>query len=147
MERGSGRKRLAVRETLIRKARQALKAGIAVNLGTLPVHLMTYYQFPLYSILLNLAVIPLMTVVMGAGLLCMLTGTVFPGVARGIGAIDRGILWSGRGAGKREAGKLADSCLPAADGHAGSIWASGEKEAFGLLEISMDIGGTMYTFS
>ncbi len=93
MERGSGRKRLAVRETLIRKARQALKAGIAVNLGTLPVHLMTYYQFPLYSILLNLAVIPLMTVVMGAGLLCMLTGTVFPGVARGIGAIDRGILW------------------------------------------------------
>ena len=74
-------------------AGQALAAGMAVTLGTLPVHLMTYYQFPLYSILLNLAVIPLMTAVMGAGLCCMLTGDALPGIARIIGGIDRGILW------------------------------------------------------
>lgn len=40
------------------KLKQAAAAGGAVTLGTLPVHLMFYYQFPWYSFLLNLAVIP-----------------------------------------------------------------------------------------
>lgn len=75
------------------KIQRVFAAGLAVALGTLPVHLMTYYQFPLYSIVLNLAVIPLMTAVMGAGLCCMLMGAALPGIARGIGMVDRGILW------------------------------------------------------
>lgn len=47
--------------------------SLAVNIATFPVILLSYFQFPLYSILLNLIVIPLMTILMisvaAAGLL------------------------------------------------------------------------------
>ena len=52
----------------IRKLRAALLSGIVIALVTLPVHLYFYYQFPLFSLLLNLAVIPLMTFVMAGTL-------------------------------------------------------------------------------
>lgn len=41
--------------------------GLAIPLGTLPVYLWNYGTFPLYSLLLNLVVIPLMGVVMVSG--------------------------------------------------------------------------------
>lgn len=58
------------------KAKKALAAGLAVSLVTLPVYLCFYYEYPPYSMLLNLLVIP------GAGLLvsgglCSLAGAVF----------------------------------------------------------------------
>ena len=73
--------------------RQAAACSGAVTLGTLPVHLMYYYQFPWYSYLLNLAVIPLMTVVMADGLFCMLIGGFLPVVAETAGYVDRAVLW------------------------------------------------------
>lgn len=73
--------------------KQAAACCGAVTLGTLPVHLMFYYQFPLYSYLLNLAVIPLMTVVMADGLFCMLAGGFLPVLAQAAGLIDRAVLW------------------------------------------------------
>lgn len=45
---------------------RALK-GLAIPLGTLPVYMWNYGTFPLYSLLLNLVVIPLMGVVMVSG--------------------------------------------------------------------------------
>ncbi len=72
---------------------QAAACSGAVTLGTLPVHLMSYYQFPWYSYLLNLAVIPLMTVVMADGLFCMLAGGFLPALAGAAGYVDRTVLW------------------------------------------------------
>lgn len=75
------------------RLKQAAACSGAVTLGTLPVHLMCYYQFPWYSYLLNLAVIPLMTVVMADGLFCMLAGGFLPALAEKAGYVDRAVLW------------------------------------------------------
>lgn len=75
------------------RLKQAVACCGAVTIGTLPVHLMFSYQFPWYSFLLNLAVIPLMTVVMADGLFCMLAGGFAPALARAVGLVDRVILW------------------------------------------------------
>lgn len=48
--------------------------GSAVFLVTLPVLLTSFYEFPPYSFLLNLLVIPLMSMVAGGGLLAILFG-------------------------------------------------------------------------
>lgn len=82
-----------MRKRIVQRIRQAFVSSAAVTLGTLPVHFWFYYQFPVCSILLNLAVIPLMTMVMGSGLFCMLAGGFWPGAARGAAWIDRAVLW------------------------------------------------------
>ena len=56
--------------------RTRLMRGLAVTLATLPIYLMFYYSFPIYSLLLNLAVIPLMSVVMASGILVLLLGSL-----------------------------------------------------------------------
>lgn len=75
------------------KIKQAAVSGISVTLGTLPVHFWFYYQFPVYSILLNLFIIPSMTVLMGGGLFCMIAGEFAPGMARWASWISRTVLW------------------------------------------------------
>lgn len=78
---------------IIQRIKQAVASGMAVTLLTLPVHLMCYYQFPIYSVVLNLVVIPLMTPIMGVGLLVMLTGGWLTVFAKGISYVNRLILW------------------------------------------------------
>lgn len=51
--------------------------GISVFLITFPILISSYYEFPIYSFLLNLFVIPLMSVVMAVGLLSLLAGSFF----------------------------------------------------------------------
>lgn len=63
---------------------KSLCGSLAVNLTLLPVMLYFYFEFPLYSILLNLAVIPLMSVVLGAGAagsVLAAVGTVWQSIA------------------------------------------------------------------
>ncbi|MCM1122833.1 MAG: DNA internalization-related competence protein ComEC/Rec2 [Eubacterium sp.] len=50
------------------KAEKLLLSGVAVSVSTLPVYLSFYYEFPPYSVLLNLIVIPCMTFVLLCGL-------------------------------------------------------------------------------
>lgn len=50
---------------------KALMSGIAISLSTLPVYLCFYYEFPPYSVLLNLIVIPCMTFVLVGGLMTL----------------------------------------------------------------------------
>lgn len=57
---------------------QLILGGIAMAVITLPVYLWFYYQFPIYSILLNLVIIPLMTFLMIAGLLLLLLQFLLP---------------------------------------------------------------------
>ena len=56
----------------------AIWPGICIQLLTFPVLLTSYFEFPLYSVLINLWVIPLMSVVMGAGLLGSLCCLILP---------------------------------------------------------------------
>ncbi|MBR1472508.1 MAG: ComEC/Rec2 family competence protein [Lachnospiraceae bacterium] len=60
------------REKVIR----TVGGSIAVTAFTLPVILLVYYETPVYSVLLNLLVIPLMSVLMVFGLLTLLLGSL-----------------------------------------------------------------------
>lgn len=67
--------------------RQSTLSGLSVTLTTLPVMLWFYYEVPTYSILINLLVLPFMTLVMLSGLLAMLV----PGLG-GLGTVDYLVL-------------------------------------------------------
>ncbi|MCM1135074.1 MAG: DNA internalization-related competence protein ComEC/Rec2, partial [Clostridium sp.] len=65
-------------------------AGMAVV--TLPVYLWFYYQFPVYSIFLNFLVIPLMSLLMAAGLLFLACQFLFPPAGVFFAFFIRGVL-------------------------------------------------------
>lgn len=69
----------AVQQNLLGQGRvqKALFTGIAVSLSTLPVYLYFYYEFPPYSVLLNLIVIPCMTLTLLCGLLGLAAAACF----------------------------------------------------------------------
>ena len=70
-----------------------LRASISIQLILLPIMLYFYYEIPPYSIVLNLFVIPLMSVVLSAGIF----GSVLSFAIRPIGTVllyvSKGILW------------------------------------------------------
>lgn len=47
----------------------ACSSGICVNIALFPIQLWYYFEFPLYSVMLNMIVIPLMSVLLGAGMI------------------------------------------------------------------------------
>lgn len=63
----------AVEQNLFGHSRleKALMSGIAISMSTLPVYLCFYYEFPPYSVLLNLIIIPCMTFVLVGGLITL----------------------------------------------------------------------------
>ncbi len=67
---------LPIKIPLIKKSVQALLSGCCISAATLPIYLIFYYQFPPYSILMNLIVIPLMSILMITGILTMLVGCI-----------------------------------------------------------------------
>lgn len=84
-----GRKRKA---SAGRRILLAAYPGLCVQLLTFPVLLSSYYEFPLYSVLMNLWVIPLMSVVMGAGLLGSICCLVIPPLADAVLWISKTVL-------------------------------------------------------
>ncbi|MCR5013094.1 MAG: DNA internalization-related competence protein ComEC/Rec2 [Lachnospiraceae bacterium] len=54
----------------------ALGSGVCVTVFTMPLIALSYYEIPVYSVLLNLAVIPLMTVLMVMGVLSLAAGCI-----------------------------------------------------------------------
>lgn len=66
---------------MILKLIDALVVGIASFITTTPVIIYYYYQFPPYSILINLIVIPLVSLIVGGSILVVLTGLFFTGAA------------------------------------------------------------------
>ncbi|MBR0164683.1 MAG: ComEC/Rec2 family competence protein [Lachnospiraceae bacterium] len=60
--------------------------GLAVVLFTLPVQMMSFYTVSPYAVLLNLIVIPLMTLLFGAGLWILVTGSIGTLLSGGFGA-------------------------------------------------------------
>lgn len=71
---------------------KSICASLSINLVLLPVMLYFYFEFPLYSILLNLLVIPLMSLVLGAGAAGSLILTVLPQAGGGILTLCKWIL-------------------------------------------------------
>ena len=55
-----------------------LTSPLAIWLSTLPVMLWFYYEIPMYSIILNLVVVPLMSFIMVSALLCGIAGIFSP---------------------------------------------------------------------
>lgn len=75
------------------KCLKALFTGAWISMSTLPVYLCFYYEFPPYSVLLNLLVIPCMGIVLGSGVLTLAAAAVFlplgkPAVLPGIAVLS-----------------------------------------------------------
>lgn len=68
MESRRFRLHLKIKEKLV-SVRAVFLSGIVVAVATLPVHLYFFYEFPVFSLLLNVLVIPLMTFVMAGTLI------------------------------------------------------------------------------
>lgn len=74
------KKIISLRKMII-KLIDALVVGIASFITTTPVIIYYYYQFPPYSILINLIVIPLVSLIVGGSILVVLTDLFFTGAA------------------------------------------------------------------
>ena len=70
-----------------------LRASVAVQLVLLPILLYFYFEIPVYSMLLNLLVIPLMSVLLGAGLIGSVVSVFWTGGGMFVLQICRLILW------------------------------------------------------
>ena len=66
--------------------------GLSVTLATLPVHLACYYTFPVYSVVLNLLVLPLMSTVMVGGLAVLAAGCLWLPAGRAVGMLPHVIF-------------------------------------------------------
>lgn len=84
-----------VRQNLFGTGRveRAVLSGVAVSLSTLPVYLCFYYEFPPYSIFLNLAVIPCMTLTLLCGLVSLGAAALFLPLGAAAACPVRLILW------------------------------------------------------
>ena len=96
---------------LLRNLLQGLLASLSITLATFPVQLYFFYQIPAYGILLNLAVLPLMGLLLAGGLILMALPAMLPArwVVLGILELYEGICG------------LAQ-CLP------GHLWITGRPE-------------------
>ncbi len=65
-----------------RKWINAVVSGAGISISTLPVYLWFYYEMPPYSVLLNLLVIPCMTVIMVSGVGTLVLSALFLPVGR-----------------------------------------------------------------
>lgn len=68
-----------------KKAFQTILFSLSISLVTYPISIHFFYEYPLYSILLNFIVIPCMPIVMGFGGVGMLTGCVLPWLGKLVG--------------------------------------------------------------
>lgn len=90
LSQGMSRREGKIRKALVKSKNLLLSsvfASLSITLATLPIQLWFYYEIPVYSVFLNLFVLPLMKPMMITGLLALLV----PGLGI-LGSIDYGIL-------------------------------------------------------
>lgn len=75
------------------KIRQSFAVSMATFLATLPVIVYYYYQFPLYGILLNLIVVPCVSIVLTGGIGTVICGCISLQAAGWLTIPVKGILW------------------------------------------------------
>jgi len=71
----------------LRKLKYAALTSLSITLATLPVQLWFYYEVPVWSVVLNLFVLPLMKPMLITGFISMVPGFGAAGI------VDRAILW------------------------------------------------------
>jgi competence protein ComEC len=76
-------KKKSARKAISERIISALLGSLSIFLIHFPIMLVVYYEFPVYSFLLNLIIIPMMTLVMMAGVACLLIGAVPAGFCLG----------------------------------------------------------------
>ncbi|MBD5461814.1 MAG: DNA internalization-related competence protein ComEC/Rec2 [Lachnospiraceae bacterium] len=76
----------------IHPAVKKVLGGLGMMVVTLPIYLWFYYQFPVYSVFLNLLVIPLMSFLMAAGLLLLACSILCPPTVLPFAWLIEGIL-------------------------------------------------------
>jgi competence protein ComEC len=69
---------------MVRRGKEALLATSGISLVTLPVLLYFQFSFPVYSLLLNLLVIPLMSIVMIDAVMTLILMPVLSGIGAGV---------------------------------------------------------------
>lgn len=72
--------------------RKSFRSSLAVSLSTLPVLLSFFYTVPVYSVFLNLMVIPLMTLLLVGGLIVIFLGNFSLLLGSRVALLDHGIL-------------------------------------------------------
>ena len=75
----------------VRKGRKLLE-GIAMMAVTLPVYLGVFYQIPVYSMFLNFIVLPMMSILMGAGIVMILAAFLWTPLGTPAAWLITGIL-------------------------------------------------------
>lgn len=84
------------KECFVDKIVLSLCGSLSIFLIHFPIMLCVYYEFPIYSFLLNLIIIPAMSVLMAAGLLCLgvgcLPSALGLGMAKFVGLVCHGML-------------------------------------------------------
>ncbi len=75
----------------VRKGRKLLE-GIALMAVTLPIYLGVFYQIPVYSMFLNFIVLPMMSILMGAGIVMTLVAFLWTGLGIPAAWLITGIL-------------------------------------------------------
>ena len=68
-------------------------ASLSINLILLPMQLYYFYEYPTYSIVLNLYVIPLMSALLAAGIAGSILWLIAPGPGTAAFFLCKGILW------------------------------------------------------
>ena len=81
------------RSRAARLAGRTLVPGTCVTMGTMPVIAWSFYEIPVYSVLLNLIVIPLMSLVYPAMLVCGFFGDILKNAGLPVYWLVDGILW------------------------------------------------------
>lgn len=76
----------------VKSIKEGIYLSTAIAIATLPVLLHFYYVYPVYSLLLNLYVIPLMGLVLGFGAISLILGFFLPEAAFYVAVPDRVIL-------------------------------------------------------
>lgn len=78
---------------LLRRVWDTVRVSLSVSFFTLPVLMNTYYTFPVYSILLNILVLPFMTILLAAGLIVLAAGSILTGLGALPGNVCHFILY------------------------------------------------------
>lgn len=81
-----------VGKSIRRNILKGVLPGISIFLVSFPIQIFYYYQYPVYSILLNLFVVPLMTLVMISGLAVLAAGALPVSVVGTIGGKGMAVL-------------------------------------------------------
>ncbi len=116
-------------------AAAGILSSLSVALLTLPVYMLYYHTFPVYSVLLNVLILPLMSVVLGAGLLCMIAGLALFPVGCIAGYVDHCLLWLFRTL------CLAENALP------GATWVTGHASDMQVAVYYLMIAGLVLCVS